>query len=450
MAPHVPRRRFARGRSTMTSDQFLKDDEPQNLRAALRRLGPATSVQLQQDLLCSQATISRRLAHAAAEVATLGRGRSARYALVQAIAGLAARQPLHWVHEDGHIQHWGTLTLLHGARVHVQTGQAQWLGDGALPWLLAPLRAEGFLGRLLARRLQGFGLPADPAQWSLEQQLLAALQAPDSPGALILGEPRLQPAPPTVNARSYDALATEVSAQGAAGSTAGGEQPKFLARRPDGQAVLVKFSPPRGTPFGEQWSDLLQAEQVALSVLHEYGVPVALPHIVRTALRTYLESPRFDRIGTQGRRHVVPLWAVHQALIGGPRQHWAASCDWLAQRRRLPPQAGAQVRALLHFGRLIGNSDMHFGNLSLYVQPQDVARGCFALAPVYDMLPMRWRPDAASGELGWLPFTPEAVDLQSPARPLAERFWQRLAGLRSVSAGLRALAAGMAQRVAPA
>lgn len=71
-------------------------------------------------------------------------------------------------------------------------------------------------------------------------------------------------------------------------------------------------------------------------------------------------------------------------------------------------------------------------------------------APVYDMLPMRWRPDVQSGELDWLPFTPDARDLASAARPVALQFWQRAHDLPAAPLGFRQLAAAMAQRLADA
>jgi hypothetical protein len=40
-------------------------------------------------------------------------------------------------------------------------------------------------------------------------------------------------------------------------------------------------------------------------------------------------------------------------------------------------------------------------------------RGHFTMAPLYDMLPMRWRPDAVSGELRLVPFTPDGADLST-------------------------------------
>jgi serine/threonine protein kinase HipA of HipAB toxin-antitoxin module len=47
------------------------------------------------------------------------------------------------------------------------------------------------------------------------------------------------------------------------------------------------------------------------------------------------------------------------------------------------------------FGQYIGNTGMHFGNLSFFVD--DVIAPKIRLAPVYDMLPMMWRPDPHLG-----------------------------------------------------
>jgi hypothetical protein len=134
--------------------------------------------------------------------------------------------------------------------------------------------------------------------------------------------------------------------------------------------------------------------------------------------------------------------------VSGPQRHWAATSEALERQRRLPPGSAAQAAALLAFGRLIGNSDMHFGNLSLWVEPQDVARGRFSLAPLYDMLPMRWRPQPQTGELDWFAFTPDAADLASAAAPLAAEFWRRLSRSSEVSGGLRRLAGTMHSRMA--
>lgn len=416
--------------------------------------GIASSAELQAALRKSQPTVSRLLADLSAHVLPLGLGRSARYAMPRAILGLPARQPLHWVGEDGRIEAWGTLSFVAGERIHVRAEGVDLVTQGGLPWFLAPLRSEGFLGRLLGERLAAHGIDGNPERWPLEHVLFAALQTHDAPGALVLGDPaRATSGPllaPSEVAAAYDAMAGAVAATLPAGSSAGGEQAKFLARLGRGAQVLVKFSPPRGTPFGERWHDLLHAEALALSLLQRHGVPVARARIVETAQRTCLESERFDRIGLDGRRHAVPLGAVHAAFVPGARQHWGATCEALAGQRRLPAEVAPQVRALMHFGHLIGNNDMHFGNLSLFVERAEVARGRFTLAPLYDMLPMRWRPNAVSGVLALAPFEPAPADLQSAALPLAREFWQRAEALAALSPPFQALAGTMARRLGAA
>lgn len=243
------------------------------------------------------------------------------------------------------------------------------VASARLPWLLAPLRLQGFLGRLWARSAQAAGCDANPERWRIDQLLALLLrQVHDLPGAITLGDaPALpQPAAPTDTQALpafLDAQADAVASTLPAGSSAGGEQAKFLCADSSGQAHwLVKFSPPLDTPFGERWSVLLQAEALALQVLAEHGVPVAATRLLSSDRRTHLISIRFDRTGTGGARHVVALDAVHDDFVPGPRRDWAATCQALAQQRRLPTEAAAQARALLQFGRLIGNSDMHFGN----------------------------------------------------------------------------------------
>lgn len=432
------------------------DRDLELLAAELAVRGVATSAELQAALGRSQPTLSRLLAALSARVAVLGRGRRTRYALLRPLLGLAAQQPLWWVDEAGARTRLGTLSLLgSGDLVHVQRDGGEDLLTGRLPWYLAPLKAQGFLGRLLARRLAAAGLPPDPEQWHLEATLFAAVQLHDAPGAVVLGDaaaPEPHETLPDDGARAgawLDAQAADVARTLPAGSSAGGEQPKFLAAEHDGAHLLVKFTPPRGTPFGERWHDLLHAEALAAAVLAAHGVPAAAARLVRTAQRTYLLSPRFDRIGAHGRRHVVAVGAVHDAFVPGAYTNWALSCEALVRQNRLPAEAAPQARALLDFGRLIGNSDMHAGNLGLLVDRDGIASGRFALAPVYDMLPMRWRPDAlAGGAADYAPFEPDRAALAGPARAPALEFWQRLAREGNVGAALRGVAAEMARRLA--
>src|SRR5690606_4873839 len=139
-----------------------------------------------------------------------------------------------------------------------------------LPWFLDDLRPAGFLGRAVPARLAAGGdrgFPDDIGLWSADV-VLRYLHAYgwDGPGQLVLGQAAFQrylvaiDAPPAaipIEARAtrYTALASRALGQGDPGSSAAGEQPKFLAVREEaGQRVpvLVKFSPPTDERVGRR------------------------------------------------------------------------------------------------------------------------------------------------------------------------------------------------------
>nr|WP_236598911.1 HipA domain-containing protein [Ramlibacter monticola] len=293
---------------------------------------------------------------------------------------------------------------------------------------------------------------SEPDRWSTETILYAALQAHDSPGAITLGFQEEGSQSPRITAHGIDeqldGAARAVATALPAGSLVGGEQPKFLAQFEDHGPVIVKFSPPLDTPGGRRWCDLLHAEHLASLTLAKHGLAAAAAQLRLTGQRAYLISERFDRIGATGRCHVVSIGNAHRAFVHGVYRNWAESCDALASRGSLTREDAGVARTLLDFGRLIGNTDMHSGNLALFVQLQDVKKGRFRLAPVYDMLPMRWRPDARSGGAAdYMRFSPDARALASQAAPIALEFWQALAGLQAVSRDLRIMAQQMAETI---
>ncbi|MEY4766542.1 MAG: hypothetical protein RI907_3215 [Pseudomonadota bacterium] len=420
---------------------------------ALHAHGLCSARELQAATGKSQATVSRLLVDLADQVLALGQGRARCYGLGQAIRGLSAQQPIYLVDESGRYVQQGQLSMLQGHTLHTTLAGHSWTTRNTLPWVLTPLRAQGFLGRLLAQRLQALDMPSDPERWPLPAVLYAALHTHDAPGAIVLGEPSsVPPAPRLPDASAQpDALSAELDRRSAdvastlpAGSSAGGEQPKFLAQLADGSHVLVKFTPPRGTPFGERWHDLLLAEALALRTLQAHGLPGADTWLVHSPTRTYLLSRRFDRVGPLGRRHAVAIGAVHEGLLTDTYQHWADSGQQLASRKQLSRADAAQIETALHFGRLIGNTDMHSGNLSLFIEPGSLSRPRFTLAPIYDMLPMRWRPDAAFGAPDYGTFDLHPLSLQSAARPMAHAYWRAMADDTRFSSKLRDCAAAMA------
>ena len=426
----------------------------EQLRALLAQGGVVTAQQLQSATGKSQPSISLALAKLGPAVCKLGAARSTRYAAAQPILGLPAEQNLIWTMPDGVLQTFGSLHFLQSGSVYVRRPQgADWLSPpNQLPWFLQTLRPQGFLGRQLTRLRPDF--PVDPDAWRTEQVLYMAINhIGDPPGALHLGDTRgrwVAEAPPAMpeQAQHFDTLARTVSQTLPAASSAGGEQPKFTAEATgtDGrhQHLIVKFSPPRGTPFGERWHDLLHLEHVALAVLAENGVAVANTRIVESDSRTYLVSERFDRLGMEGKRHVVAAAAVHDAFVQGPRQHWVATCEALAAKKLLASAHVSTVASTYLFGQYIGNTDMHFGNLSFFVD--DVVKPTFVPTPVYDMLPMAWRPGIYGGELDVSPVQPQIQPtgygaLATEVRIWAIAYWERAASLPSLSPALRAACA---------
>ena len=499
------------------------------LHSLLAQAPALSAAQLQAATGKSQPSISLALQALGHRVCKLGAARSTRYALTQPIFGLPAQQSLYWTGDDGVVQAFGNLSFLHNGDVHVRSAAPQrpslptalqrpdlpaspatqargeWLGNKGLPWFLAGLRPQGFLGRQYTALRPDF--PSDPDAWTTEQVLyIAANHATDPPGALELGTRRSAPAgasrgnvASSLGAPSgefgggvsgalgsgllnstdpllpthYDALAAQTGTRLPAGSSAGGEQPKFVVRLQTSlqssawQAAqenapsqppatqqhihaIVKYTPPRGTPFGERWHDLLHLEHLANEVLRSHGIACAHTRVVESAQRSYLESQRFDRVGAAGKRHVVAASAVHDAFVHAPRLHWVATCEALVALKLLPLEDLRQVALIYHLGHYIGNTDMHFGNLSFFVA--DVLKPQFRITPVYDMLPMQWRPSIHTGTLDAQPIRPQHLPAgyaseAALAREWALDYWQRAEALGSISAQLRAVCAVNVQRL---
>ncbi len=245
----------------------------------------------------------------------------------------------------------------------------------------------------------------------------------------------------------YEQLAREQTGNLMPGrSSADGEQAKFVVRlRRDDSVVecIVKFSPPRGTPYGERWHELLWTEQLAAQVLSDAGFDVPHSRIVETPTRTFLESERLDRVGRSGRRHMLPLAVAHQAFVPGGLQHWSGTVGSLIRQKRLDSNAQETVDVIRCFGHLIGNTDMHGGNLSFFVDtPEALWLGAFRLAPIYDMLPMRYAPTARGmSDYAW--FDADALlhgipgPVRQKANALALQFWRQVAEHASLGRELR-------------
>ena len=136
------------------------------------------------------------------------------------------------------------------------------------------------------------------------------------------------------------------------------------------------------------------------------------------------------------------------AEFTGIGQPWSAIARALAEAARLSADDVARIERISAFGHLIANTDMHPGNLGLlHDTAERPGYGQFVLAPVYDMLPMRYAPVA--GEVLSRSFTVPApvgglIDAYAAMREPAQQFWRTVADDARISAAFRQIAAANA------
>ena len=362
------------------------------------RLGPLTARQLVEKLEISQPTVSRALSALADDIVRIGSGRAIQYALRDSGRGLGDI-PIYRVAADGTLRRLGVLVPVSPDGFVMRQENGLTLHSDSLPWWLLDMRPQGFLGRTYAEHhATALGLPTRLAEWS-DAHMLRALMAhgDDVVGNLLLGdiarEHFINASPPVpVAPTQYPALAAAAERGDLPGSSAGGEQPKFVAFTD--RHVLVKFTAAGDNPVTQRWRDLLAAENVAAQVLRNNGIQASHSRLVDIAGRRFLEVERFDRVGQFGRRALHSLASVEAEFIGDANAPWPLLAATLATQGIITTEAATGAALLYAFGTLIGNTDMHHGNLSFVSEHGRP----YQLAPAYDMLPMAFAP-RSGGEL---------------------------------------------------
>lgn len=301
-----------------------------------------------------------------------------------------------------------------------------------LPWFLYEHRPQGFVGRNIVYNLnKEFGeISKDLNTWTDADILKYELRfGNDLAGSLILGDFSrdrfLQGRDVEVleNERmdKYPEFARKAMEEGVPHSSAAGEQPKFCAllRCENGtyRNVIVKFSGNMDTPQTRRWGDLLIAEHIALQVLGRHGFAVSESQIIQSQGRIFLEYSRIDRVGRYGRRGTSSLSGIDSAFIGVGSGSWAGAMRKAVEYFREEDIALAE--RIYNFGSAIGNTDMHFGNISFFVG-RDLP---FSLAPVYDMLPMYYAP-RSDGSLQDKALT--NIPPTTESRAMAKEFWDMI------------------------
>jgi hypothetical protein len=411
----------------------------------LARKGVIAAAEARAALGISAPTLSRVVKGLSSRVARLGEARATRYALRRTVPGLPSEVPIFRVSDRGALIPAGALVPLAGRRHWVQprTGGAH-LHEG-LPPFVHDTAPQGFLGRSFPELHPDLELPRRVQDWSDDHRLIAvARRGEDCVGDLVVGEEsanrllRSRPAPASV--ADYPELAR--GSAGRAGSSAGGEQPKFTAFV-EGRHVLVKFTAGDRSPSDLRWRDLLACEAVALDLLRERGVPASRAALRDLKSQRFLEVERFDRAGARGRRGILTLSAVDLELYGR-LDNWSQAAARLEEDRLLGAEDARRLRTFDAFGALIHNTDRHFGNVSLFADALQ-GRPALELAPAYDMLPMAFAPVPGTGvvpEVAALPPPPWAkvIDVWDEAAEMAFAFWDRVARDERVSRAFRSAA----------
>lgn len=320
------------------------------------------------------------------------------------------------------------------------------LSDG-LPYFLQDMWPQGFIGRTVPRRFPELALPERLTDWNDSHVLTYLSQrGEDCIGNLIVGDESLRrylrefhPARTfrslSQRQKEYPKLAAAAIAGTAPGSSAGGEHPKFTTSLQAGKRVrhvLVKFSPSGTDAVSRRWADLLISEHLAIQTLRGAQLTSASTELLNTDGRIFLEADRFDRTGERGRVGVVSLAAVADNFLGR-RDNWISAATALARSNRISLHDADLIRRLTTFGQLIGNTDMHYGNLSFYFS----FGAPLSLAPVYDMLPMLYAPITAD-QLPPRDFQPplptaDTLHIWADIVDLATQYWHDVASHALIS-----------------
>ncbi|MFG6447893.1 HipA domain-containing protein [Roseateles sp. BYS180W] len=406
-------------------------DLSQALERALRA-GPRSAAQLMAALGVSQPTLSRTIQRLAGSVSSfrIKGDRTPRYAWLRALPqGLGARQRIYRCTSSGHLEPFAEVEFLAGGATLERSGHAVQLYEGLPPYMsfAAP---SGFLGRQQAHEASKTpGFPASLKDWSDDHRVLYLFtQGMNLPGNLVFGDGAVQremdfrtlePTPAEEDLAHYVGMASQLRAA-AWGSSAGGEQPKFLWLTGDARHVIVKFA-----KQGSRMAELLPLEHLALRALGEVGIPASRTQLLTAGGHVFLEVERFDRIGRHGRVGLLSAGAVDDEVYGR-RDSWSEFAARCVQDKYLSAEAARQVDTMAAFSELIGNNDRHFENLSLLIGEDGEYQG---LAPAYDILPMRYASIGGGIDPDLSPIEPKVgpigaqPEVWAQAFAAAERFW---------------------------
>lgn len=419
---------MATGSSTAEHEQRLRELE------RLLRHEPCSAQTLTTALAISQPTLSRtiRAFPDALSSFRVSGERTPRYGLLRKLpGGLNARQTVYRILASGAMEPFAQVEFLSGgATLERSSTSKKTVLYGGLPPYMAFSCPSGFLGRQVARAAAAeMQVPESLKDWGDEHRIAYLFtRGLNLAGNLVYGDACLQreldfrsaPAtPPADKPAHYVAMANQLR-EAAYGSSAGGEQPKFLSLAQDSGHVIVKFA-----RQGSRMAELLPLEHLALRSLAEVGVPAAKTQLLVAGDYVFLEAQRFDRHGLHGRVGMLSAGSVDDEFFGA-RDTWSEFAARCEQARYLSAEDARHIDVMAAFSELIGNGDRHFENISVLVREDGEYQG---VAPAYDILPMRYASIGAGVDPELTPITPKLgtigakPEVWARAADAAERFW---------------------------
>ncbi len=397
-------------------------------------LGPRSAKELVNALGVSQPTLSRTI-QSLPDVFTTFRvsgDRTPKYAMLRRLpGGLNPRQSIARVSSAGAIEPFAEVEFLAGGATLERTPGRTTLYEGLPPYMVFSSPA-GFLGRQVARGAAALDpqFPDSLKDWGDDHRVVYLFtRGLNLAGNLVYGMASLQremdfrrvvPTPAGQVLDHYVQMATELK-DSAHGSSAGGEQPKFLSLSEGVGHVIVKFA-----KLGARMAALLPLEHEALRVLGAIGVPTAKTRLLASNDYVFLEVQRFDRIGAHGRVGMLSAGAIDDEFFGA-RDTWSEFAARCVQAGYLSARDARHVDVMAAFSELIGNTDRHFENISVLLGDDGEYSG---IAPAYDILPMRYASIGGGVDPDLTPIVPKLStigakpDVWAAAAEAAERFWE--------------------------
>ncbi len=422
--------------------------------------GPQSGKEVCNKIKISQATFSRLVKKLSSEIVVMGRGSTTIYAKKREIKELGSVINVLKITEEKSAEHVADLIpiLPRGFYIKSKSSIIKSRLYEDLPYWLHDLRPSGYLGRLIAKKFSNYHFPEDPRNWSNDDCLRYwCIFGSDLIGNLIFSSEKFGGRISHIfenndnsnfisedqRAIMYPVIALNTLNYGHAGSSAAGEEPKFLVKKklatdsPNSNqydSLIVKFSSANDDELTKRKKELLVCEHLALKTLSDNKINSAYSELFEFEGRLFLEILRFDR-DRINRFGLISLLSLDMEFIGSG-SNWETIAKSLRNMGKISNLQYQEILFRYYFGILIGNTDMHSGNLSFFADGEQI----IGLAPVYDMLPMVFAPfnnEIISPKDKIYRISKKNVPIFNKAEKISNLFWENVYNHNKISDGLK-------------